>query len=129
MKLNDLDPFQKQDYDKLLQQKQAGNGQLDQGYMNLEDIQKRIFMAESELRSDPNKLKAHQLREAEKVLKEKNQELQSQLEENSLSFPEQRDRIQTKIKQYKIQVQDMEKRHREVQKILDNKEKTLRELN
>ena len=36
-------------------------------------------MAESELRSDPNKLKGHQLHQAEKILKEKNYELQVNL--------------------------------------------------
>lgn len=53
---------------------------------------------------------------------------QAQLNEANLSFPEARDRLQVKIKEDNALIQTLDKRNKELQKLIDNKEKYLRDM-
>lgn len=96
--------------------------------MELDEINQKLMMAENRLRMDSHKLKGQLLKEQLVELERKKEDLEVQLNEANLSFPEARDRLFARIKEDNAIIANNEKRVKEIRKNIDNYEKKLREL-
>lgn len=83
---------------------------------------------ENRLRMDTHKLKGQMLREQISELDRKKNDLELQLNEANLPFDQARDRLLNRIKSDNAEIQNTEKRIRDVKKNTDNYEKRKREL-
>lgn len=77
---------------------------------------------------DTNKLKAQELKQSIAYFDNKKNDLEIQLNEANLSFPEARDRLLARIKEDNNFMQQTDKRIKEIKKLIENYDKKLKEL-
>lgn len=77
---------------------------------------------------DTNKLKAQELKQSIAHFDNKKNDLEIQLNEANLSFPEARDRLLARIKEDNNFMQQTDKRIKEIKKLIENYDKKLKEL-
>jgi len=77
---------------------------------------------------DSQKLKGQLLKEQISELDRKKNDLEIQLNESNLSFPEARDRLLARIKEDNNFITNTDKRIKEIKKNIENYEKKMREL-
>ncbi|KAM3138162.1 hypothetical protein pb186bvf_009835 [Paramecium bursaria] len=128
LKLNELDPEQRNEYMGLINE----NKQLQTDIINqkneLDELNIRMQNADNRLRMDAQKLKGQMLKEQLIEMDQKKQDLELQLNEANLSFPEARDKLLARIKDDNAYIQNAEKKVREIRRNIENYEKRLREL-
>eukprot|EP00828_Plagiopyla_frontata_P044816 TRINITY_DN7453_c0_g1_i11.p1 TRINITY_DN7453_c0_g1~~TRINITY_DN7453_c0_g1_i11.p1 ORF type:complete len:485 (-),score=112.97 TRINITY_DN7453_c0_g1_i11:23-1477(-) len=128
IRIGELDPESRNEYEGLLNENRELNQIMQQQRMELEELQMRLQQYENRLQADTHKLKAKQIREQTQLLERKKDDLEMQLNEANLPFPQARDRLQARIKEDKEQLGILDKRIKEIQRLCDNYEKQLKEM-
>jgi intraflagellar transport protein 74 len=98
-KLNDLDPEQRNEYEKLKSDNQGLMTDINAQRQELEEVNSRLAQAEVRLRADTLKQRAQHLREEKTQLAKRKDDLELQTNEMKLPFPEARERLMNRIKQ------------------------------
>ncbi|EAS01313.2 intraflagellar transporter-like protein, putative (macronuclear) [Tetrahymena thermophila SB210] len=128
-KITELDPEQRQEYENLLQENRQLNNDINLQRNELEEINIKLQQTESRLNIDSQKLKGKYLKEQIIELERKREDLELQLNEANLSFPEARDKLKARVAEDNALLAQTEKRTKEIQKNIDNYEKRIREIN
>lgn len=128
LRLNELDPSQRSEYQKLINENKDLIAEYNVRQRDLEELNSRLATAEARLRMDSQKLKGQLLKNQIGELEGKKGDLEIQLNEANLSIPEARDRILARMKEDNTTIATTEKRSREVKKNIEMCEKRLREL-
>ena len=92
-RLNDLDPEQRNEYEKLKEENAMLNQEIINSRNELEDVNSRLAQAESRLRQDTLKQRAQHLKEERTNLLKKKEDLELQTNEMNLPLPEARERL------------------------------------
>jgi intraflagellar transport protein 74 len=98
-RLNELDPEQKQEYFRLQVENKSLDEEINHKRSLLESVNTKLIEVDSKLRTDVLKQKAHHLREQRQTLQRRKEDLEVQLNEQNLSFPEARDRLLARVKE------------------------------
>jgi len=98
-RLNDLDPEQRNEYEKLKQENNQLQHEIGLQRQELEDVTQRLHAAENRLKQDSFKQRAQHLREEKAQLLKRKEDLELQSNELNLPFPEARERFMNRIKQ------------------------------
>ena len=93
---------------------------------DLEELNNRLANAETRLRMDSQKLKGQLFKTQLAELETKRGDLEIQLNEANLSYPEARDRILARMKEDNNTIASVEKRIKEVKRNIEMYEKKLR---
>lgn len=128
MKLQELDHDQRQEYQSLIVENKNLNNEINNQRGQLEEISARIQQAENRLRMDNQKLKGQHLKDQIAETESKRSDLELQLNESNLTFPEARDRLLAKIKEDNTFISNTDKRIKEIRRNIENYEKKMREL-
>ncbi|CAD8054404.1 unnamed protein product [Paramecium sonneborni] len=128
MKLQELDPEQRNEYINLINENKSLQQEINNQKAELEELNARMQNADNRLRMDAQKLKGQMLKEQINEMESKKNDLEVQLNEANLTFPEARDRLLNKIKDDNAFIQNSEKRVRDIRRNIENYEKRLREL-
>jgi intraflagellar transport protein 74 len=98
-KLNDLDPEQRNEYERLKEENGGLHGEINRSRTDLEEVNSRLIQAESRLKQDTLKQRAQHLKEERAALLKRKDDLELQTNEMNLPFPEARERLLNRIKQ------------------------------
>jgi intraflagellar transport protein 74 len=98
-KLNDLDPEQRNEYERLKEENGGLQGEINRSRTDLEEVNSRLIQAESRLKQDTLKQRAQHLKEERASLLKRKDDLELQTNEMNLPFPEARERLLNRIKQ------------------------------
>lgn len=127
-KLNELDPEQKNQYDKFRNE----NNQLIRDINNirneLDEVNGKLRYLDEKLREDTLRQRAQHLREERVTLLKKKEELELQTNESNLPFAEARERLRNRIKQDHSDILHAERKMTELKKIVDTYQKNINEL-
>eukprot|EP00743_Colponemidia_sp_Colp-15_P001360 GILK01001490.1.p1 GENE.GILK01001490.1~~GILK01001490.1.p1 ORF type:complete len:646 (+),score=138.74 GILK01001490.1:56-1993(+) len=99
VRLNELDPDQRQEYDQLLDIQKQQQADLLSQRTELEETKSRLAQAEAQLKSDTLRQKAQTLRDQRAHLLAKKADLEIQTNQAQLSVPEARERLLAKVKE------------------------------
>jgi intraflagellar transport protein 74 len=108
-RLNDLDPEQRNDYEKLKEENLMLIQEINNSRNELEEVNSRLSNAESRLRADNLKQRAQHLKEERTSLLKRKEDLELQTNDLNLPFPEARERLQNRIKQDNAEIKQLEK--------------------
>lgn len=86
-KLNDLDPEQRNEYQKLKEDNASLQNEINVNRTDLDDVNQRLTQAENRLKQDTLKQRAQHLREEKTALQKKKTDLEMQTNEMNLPFP------------------------------------------
>ena len=115
-RLNELDPDQRNEYEKL-KNENVGLVREIQNYRNdLEEINGKLSHADAKLRADTLRQRAQHLREEKQSLTKRKEELELQTNESNLPFAEARERLLSRIKQDNAEMIHSEKKITELKK-------------
>mmetsp|Transcript_15160 Transcript_15160/g.12902 ORF Transcript_15160/g.12902 Transcript_15160/m.12902 type:complete len:383 (+) Transcript_15160:604-1752(+) len=128
MKINELDPDQRSEYDSLINENRQLIQSINAQRNELEEVNYALAQAESKLRLDHTKQKYIQLKDQSVALSKRKEDLEIQTNENNLSFPEARDRLLAKVKEDNASIQSTDKRIREIRQLIANYDRRLKEL-
>jgi intraflagellar transport protein 74 len=127
-KLNELDPEQRNQYEKL----RAENNQLIRDINSirneLDEVNVRLRQLDDKLKEDTLRQRSQHLREERISLLKKKEELELQTNESNLPFAEARERLRNRIKQDHSEILHCEKKITELKKIIDTYQKNINEL-
>jgi intraflagellar transport protein 74 len=98
-KLNDLDPEQRNEYEKLKEENGGLGAEINRNRAELEEVNSRLIQAEGRLKQDTLKQRAQHLKEEKTQLLKRKEDLELQTNEMNLPFPEARERLLNRIKQ------------------------------
>jgi len=127
-RLNDLDPEQRNDYEKLKEENQMLMQEINASRNELEDVNARLSNAEGRLRQDMLKQRAQHLKEERVVLMKRKEDLELQTNDLNLPLPEARERLQNRIKQDNAELKQMDKEHFEMKKMVDTYQTNIKEI-
>lgn len=127
-KLNDLDPDQRNEYEKLKEENMQLNNDINAQRNELEDVTGRLTHAEGKLRQDTLKQRAQHLKDERTVLMKKKEDLELQTNEMNLPLPEARERLQNRIKQDNAEIKQLDKELMEMRKMVDTYQQNIREI-
>jgi len=118
-KLNDLDPEQRNEYERLKEENNMLNQEITNSRNELEEVNLRLAQSESKLRSDTLKQRAQHLKEERTTLMKKKEDLELQTNEMNLPLNEARERLQNRIKQDNAEIKQMDKEVLDMKKMVD----------
>lgn len=127
-RLNDLDPEQRNEYEKLKEENAMLNQEIINSRNELEDVNSRLAQAESRLRQDTLKQRAQHLKEERTNLLKKKEDLELQTNEMNLPLPEARERLQNRIKHDNAEIKQMDKEVLDMKKMVDNYQQNIKEI-
>jgi intraflagellar transport protein 74 len=127
-RLNDLDPEQRNDYEKLKEENNMLGQDINNSRNELEEVNARLAQAESRLRQDTLKQRAQHLKEERTMLTKKKEDLELQTNEMNLPLPEARERLQNRIKQDNAEIKQMDKEVIEMKKMVDTYNQNIKEI-
>lgn len=127
-RLNELDPEQKQEYFRLQVENKTLDEEINHKRNVLENVNSRLIEADSRLRTDVLKQKAHHLREQKQTLLRRKEDLEVQTNEQNLSFPEARDRLLARVKEDSLQIKSTETAIGNSKKNIESFRKQIEEL-
>lgn len=127
-KLTELYPEERSEYAQLKMENKALEDEILQKKQLLEGVNQRLNMADGRLRSDVMKQKANHLREQRLNLLRRKEDLEVQMNEDNLSFPEARERLLARAKADGQVIKDTENRIKEVEKAIANYKKQIQDL-
>ena len=96
--MNDLDPEQRNDYEKYKSDNQQLQQDIQASRAELDEINGKLTHAEGVLRQDTLKQRAQHLRDEKTQLLKRKEDLELQTNEMNLPFPEARERLMNRIK-------------------------------
>lgn len=127
-KLTELDPEDRNAYNRLKEENRALEDEIINRKQSLEGVNQRLSMADSRLRTDVMKQKANHLREQRLNLLRRKEDLEVQTNEDNLSFPEARERLMVRAKADGQIIKDTETRIKEVEKAIANYKRQITDL-
>mmetsp|Transcript_30506 Transcript_30506/g.29969 ORF Transcript_30506/g.29969 Transcript_30506/m.29969 type:complete len:529 (+) Transcript_30506:13-1599(+) len=127
-KLNQLDPEQKAQYEKLRSENNTLISNI--GYLRneLDKVNERLRDLDDRLKEDTLRQRAQHLREEKVSLLKKKEELELQTNESNLPFAEARERLRNRIKQDHSEILHCEKKIADLRKIISTYQKNINEL-
>lgn len=128
LKLNELNPAEKEEYLKYEHDLREVENDYQLKLQNLEEISRKIIDQENSIRMDNVRLKAIQIKEGIERFEAKKNDLEDKLSENSLTFEELRAKLMEKVKIEKSEIQNLEKRVKELRKLGETTSKRLNKL-
>jgi intraflagellar transport protein 74 len=127
-RLNDLDPEQRNDYEKLKEENMILQNDINNNRNNLEDVNSRLIQAETRLKSDTLKQRAQHLKEERAAFLKRKDDLELQTNEMNLPFPEARERLLNRIKQDNAEIKQYEKDISDVRKMIETYQRNIKEI-
>lgn len=127
-KLNDLDPEQRNEYEKLKEENAALQAEINANRTQLEETNSRLIQAEGRLKQDTLKQRAQHLKEERAALGKRKEDLELQTNEMNLPFPEARERLLNRIKQDNAEIKQLEKDVGDVRKIIETYQRNIKEI-
>jgi intraflagellar transport protein 74 len=118
-KLNDLDPEQRNEYERLKEENGGLQSDINRCRTDLEEVNSRLIQAESRLKQDTLKQRAQHLKEERAALLKRKDDLELQTNEMNLPFPEARERLLNRIKQDNAEIKQLEKDVADVRKMIE----------
>ena len=118
-RLNDLDPEQRNEYEKLKQENQVLNNEINLSRQELDEVSQRLANAEMRLKQDSLKQRAQHLREEKANLIKKKEDLELQSNEMNLPFPEARECFMNRIKQDNGDIKQQDKEISDLKKMIE----------
>lgn len=128
LRLSELTPDQKIEYSKLLQENRSLIQEINLKQNEVDEMDGMLVSAESKLKIDTNKLKAHQLKEQINTLERQKADLELQAGEANLSLPEQKEKLKAKVTEDTEVIKGCKNRTKELKKLMDNYEKEIRDI-
>lgn len=126
--MNDLDPEQRNEYDRLKRENQGLQTDINNQRQELEDVNTRLAQAEARLRADQLKQRAQHLRDEKTQLTKRKEDLELQTNEMNLPFPEARERLMNRIKQDNADIKMQEKDIADARKMVETYTKSVRDI-
>jgi intraflagellar transport protein 74 len=126
--LNDLDPEQRNEYDRLKRENQTLQTDINGQRQELEDVNSRLAQAEARLRADTLKQRSQHLRDEKTQLSKRKEDLELQTNEMNLPFPEARERLMNRIKQDNAEIKMQEKEVADARKIVETYNKSIKDI-
>ena len=127
-KLNDLDPEQRNEYEKLKEENAQLGNDINSNRTELEEVNQRLNAAEMRLKQDTLKQRAQHLREEKATLQKKKTDLEMQTNEMNLPFPQAREQFMNRIKQDNAELKQQEKEIMELRKIIETYQRNIKEI-
>ena len=127
-KLNDLDPEQRNEYEKLKNDNNQLLNQINNSRNELEEVNVRLAQAENRLKADTLKQRAQHLRDEKHHLQKRKEDLELQTNEMHLPFPEARERLMNRIKEDNAQIKQQEKEVSDMRKMIETYQKNIKEI-
>jgi intraflagellar transport protein 74 len=127
-KLNDLDPEQRNDYEKYKNDNNMLLMEIQQSRNELDEINQKLQHAEQILRQDTLKQRSQHLRDEKTHLLKRKEDLELQTNEMNLPFPEARERLMNRIKQDNAEIKQQEKEISEMRKVVDQYQRQVKEI-
>ncbi len=127
-KLNDLDPEQRNEYEKLKEENSGLQAEVNRSRTDLEEVNSRLIQAESRLKQDTLKQRAQHLKEEKAALIKRKDDLELQTNEMNLPFPEARERLLNRIKQDNAEIKQLEKDVADVKKMIETYQRNIKEI-
>lgn len=127
-KLNDLDPEQRNEYERLKEENGGLNADINRCRTDLEEVNSRLIQAESRLKQDTLKQRAQHLKEERAALLKRKDDLELQTNEMNLPFPEARERLLNRIKQDNAEIKQLEKDVSDVRKMIETYQRNIKEI-
>lgn len=113
-RLNELHPDQRREYEDLREENQRLVSDLSEARDELDQVNGRLNAVEGRLRSDVLRTRYQQLIGVRKELSERLEGLEKEVRQCSMSIPEQRDLLLTKVKTDNAEIVAAEKRNQEL---------------
>merc|ERR1719199_1335066 len=113
-RLNELHPDQRREYEDLREENGHLNRELGEGREELEQVSSRLNTLEGHLRSDVLRARAQTLQGVHKEASERLGELETEVRQCSMSVPEQREILLSKVKTDNAEIVAAEKRNSEL---------------
>ena len=127
-KLNDLDPEQRNEYERLKEQNINIRADIDQQRNELEEVNSRLSQAEQRLRADTLKQRAQHLRDEKTQLIKHKEDLELQTNEMNLPFPEARERLMNRIKNDNAEIKMQDKEIADMRKIVETYQRSIKDI-
>lgn len=108
-RLNELHPDQRREYEDLQEENKRLSKDLPEGHVELEQIQNHVNAMENRLKSDVNRARFQHLLNVRKELADKHAHLEKEVQQCSLSHPEQRDLLLSRVKSDNAEIVQVEK--------------------
>jgi len=128
IKINELSASEREEYRQLIIQAREAETGLKLRENKLMEVDRKLMEAESKLRSDLNRQRYFQLKEAVERCETKKTELEEKLADASLGFEDLRKKLMEKVKKDKQNIMTLEKKVKESRKLLENTSKRLQRL-
>ena len=127
-RLLDLDPDQKAEYEQIREDNQNYIMKIYQLREEMAKLNGDLIEGENILKSNPNKMEAHKLKDSISQLQRKKEELELQTNEAGLSIDELKQRLVVKAKEQTMEKNNIDKKIPDTKKIIESHKKSIIEL-
>jgi chromosome segregation ATPase len=127
-RLLDLDPEQKNEYEQIREDNQNYIMQIYALREELAKLNGDLIEGENMLKSNPNKMEAHKLKDSINQLLRKKEELELQTNEAGLSIDELKQRLVAKAKEQTLEKNKIDKKIPDTKRLIDGHKKAIFEL-
>ena len=127
-RLLDLDPDQKAEYEQIREDNQNYIMKIYQLREEMAKLNGDLIEGENILKSNPNKMEAHKLKDSIVQLQRKKEELELQTNEAGLSIDELKQRLVAKAKEQTMEKNNIDKKIPDTKKIIESHKKSIIEL-
>lgn len=124
-RLNDLDPYQRQEYENLVQENNQLQNEVNKRRQEIEESNYNIQHMDQRLKLDVQRQKTKYLKEEKADALQKNEELRMQVGELNLPLDELKEKFVTKIKTESDNVKELEDRAKDLKRMIDSYSKQL----
>ena len=127
-RLLDLDPDQKAEYEQIREDNQNYIMKIYQLREEMAKLNGDLIEGENILKSNPNKMEAHKLKDSISQLQRKKEELELQTNEAGLSIEELKQRLVQKAKEQTLEKNNLDKKIPDTKKIIESHKKSIIEI-
>jgi len=124
-RLNALDPYQRQEYETLVQENNQLQNEVNKRRQEIEESNYNIQHMDQRLKLDVQRQKTKYLKEEKADALQKNEELRMQVGELNLPLDELKEKFVTKIKTESDNVKELEDRAKDLKRMIDSYSKQL----
>ena len=127
-RLLDLDPDQKAEYEQIREDNQNYIMKIYQLREEMAKLNADLIEGENILKSNPNKMEAHKIKDSIDQLRRKKEELELQTNEAGLSIDELKQRLVVKAKEQTMEKNNIDKKIPDTKKLIESHKKSIIEL-
>ena len=127
-RLLDLDPDQKAEYEQIREDNQNYIMKIYQLREEMAKLNADLIEGENILKSNPNKMEAHKIKDSISQLQRKKEELELQTNEAGLSIDELKQRLVVKAKEQTMEKNNIDKKIPDTKKLIESHKKSIIEL-